>query len=36
VSALVAVLTFHSHGVRLAATIAVISSAIYFGFRSSR
>jgi UDP-GlcNAc:undecaprenyl-phosphate GlcNAc-1-phosphate transferase len=36
VAALVAVLTFHSHGVRLAATIAVISSAIYFGFRSSR
>ena len=36
VSALAAVLTFHSQGLRLAATIAVISGAIYFGFRSSR
>ncbi len=30
-SAFVAVLTFHSPGVRLAATIAVISGAVYFG-----
>ncbi|HEY1269718.1 MAG TPA: MraY family glycosyltransferase [Candidatus Binatia bacterium] len=36
VSALAAVVTFHAQGVRLAATIAVISGAIYFGFRSSR